>query len=140
MFKRILVGFDGSEASRRALKAALELATSLGTEHVLALTIVQAPDFPELEGEVDAALVEAKGPLAEAVRWAKQQAANMEVKLTVRRQIGHPAEMLVRVAEEQGYGLIILGRRGRSAARHWLVGSTTDRVVDHARCAVMIVH
>jgi nucleotide-binding universal stress UspA family protein len=140
MFKRILVGFDGSEASRRALKAALELATSLGTEHILALTVVQAPEFPELEGEVDTALAEAKGPLAEAMRWAKQQAANAEVSLAIRRQIGHPAEVLVRVAEEQGYGLIVLGRRGHSAARHWLIGSTTDRVVDHAHCAVMIVH
>ena len=139
MFKRILVGFDGSESSRRALSAALELAASLGSE-VLALTVVRTPEFAELEGEVDAALAEAKGPLAEAVRWAKQQAAQSEVRMTIRRQIGHPAETLVRVAEEQSYGLIILGRRGHSSAREWLVGSTTDRVVDHAHCAVMIVH
>lgn len=139
MFKRILVGFDGSESAQRALSSALDLAVEMGSE-VLAITVVPPPEFSELEGEVDAAVAEANGPLAQRIRWAKKQAAKAGAKFTIRKQLGHPAESLVRVAEEEKCDLIVLGRRGHSRVRHWLLGSTTDRVVDHAYCTVMIVH
>jgi nucleotide-binding universal stress UspA family protein len=139
MFKQILVGFDGSESSRRAFLVALGLAAeSQGT--ILALTAVRAPEVPELAGEVEAALREENGLLAKAIGWAKEQAHRSGVHCTFRKQIGHPAELLTRVAAEGGFDLIVLGRRGHSPVKHWLVGSTTDRIVDHAPCAVLIVH
>lgn len=139
MFKHILVGFDGSPSSRRALQAALRLAAEGGGE-LLALTVVRAPQAAELEGEVDAALRETDGPLAKAVSWGKQQARQAEVRCTFKKQIGHPADVLTRVAESDGFDLIVIGRRGHSRMKHWLIGSTTDRIVDHAPCAVLIVH
>lgn len=139
MYKRILVGFDGSESSKRALTAALTLASESGGQ-VLALTAVPAPQAAELEGEVDQALREADGPLAQAIAWGKQEARRMGVNCTFRRQIGHAAELLVRIAAEGPYDLLVLGRRGRSPVKHWLIGSTTDRIVDHAPCSVLIVH
>ncbi len=139
MFKQIMVGFDGSESSKRAFQAALHLASESGGT-VLALTVVRAPEAAELEGEVDAALRETNGLLAKAVGWAKQQAQRAGVSCTFRKQIGHPADLITRVAGEGGFDLIVIGRRGHSAVKHWLVGSTTDRIVDHAPCAVLIVH
>lgn len=139
MYKRILVGFDGSDSSKRALKAALTLARESGSE-VLALTAVRAPEAAELEGEVDQALHEADGPLTRAVGWGKQEARRAGVKCAFRKRIGHAAELLTRLAEEEGHDLLVLGRRGRSPVKHWLIGSTTDRIVDHAPCAVLIVH
>jgi nucleotide-binding universal stress UspA family protein len=139
MYKRILVGFDGSEPSKRALAAALALARESGGE-VLALTAVRAPEAAELEGEVDEALREADGPLAKSMTWGKQQAKQAGINCTFRKQIGHAAELLTRIADDDNYDLIVLGRRGRSPVKHWLIGSTTDRIVDHAPCAVLIVH
>lgn len=139
MFKHILVGFDGSEPSKRAFDAALDLAAESGAE-LLAITVVRAPEAAELEGEVDEALHEIDGPLAKAVGWGKQKAKRVKVSCTFKRQIGHPAELITRIAGTGKYDLIVLGRRGRSPIKHWLVGSTTDRIVDHAPCAVLIVH
>ena len=139
MFKKILVGFDGSESCKRAFQAALHLASESGGT-VLALTVVRAPEAAELEGEVDAALRETNGPLAKAIGWGKQQAKQAGVSCTFKKQIGHPAELITRVADEEKFDLIVIGRRGHSPVKHWLVGSTTDRIVDHAPCAVLIVH
>lgn len=139
MFKRILVGFDASDSSKRALSAALTLASESGGE-VLAVTAVRAPEAAELEGEVDEALREADGPLGKAIGWGKQEAKRVGVKCAFRKQIGHAAELLTRLAEEEKHDLLVLGRRGRNPVKHWLIGSTTDRIVDHAPCAVLIVH
>jgi nucleotide-binding universal stress UspA family protein len=139
MFKHILVGFDGSDSSKRAFEKAVVLAHEGGGE-VLALTVVRAPEAAELEGEVDESLREADGPLGKAIGWAKQRAKQAGVACTFRKQIGHPAELLTRVAGEGKFDLVVLGRRGHSPVKHWLVGSTTDRIVDHAPCAVLIVH
>ena len=107
---------------------------------MVALTVVPAPTAAELEGEVDAALRETNGPLAKAVGWGKQQAAQASVSCTFKKQIGHAAELLVRVADDGKFDLVVIGRRGHSRVKHWLIGSTTDRIVDHAACAVLIVH
>jgi len=139
MYKHLLVGFDGSESSKRAFQAGVHLAADSGGD-VVALTVVPAPKAAELEGEVDAALRETNGPLAKAVGWGKQQAKQADVRCTFKKQIGHPAELLIRVAEEGKFDLMVIGRRGRSRVKHWLIGSTTDRIVDHALCAVLIVH
>ena len=139
MFKQILVGFDGSESSKHAFQAALHLAAESGGR-VLALTVVRAPEAAELEGEVDAALRETNGILTKAIGWAKQQAQQAGVPCSFKKQIGHPAELVTRIAGEEKFDLIVIGRRGHSPVKHWMLGSTTDRIVDHAPCAVLIVH
>jgi len=139
MFKHILVGFDGSDSAKRAFDKALELAAERGAD-VHALTVVRAPEAAELEGEVDAALRDSDGPLAKAIGWGKERAKQMKVNCTFKKQIGHPAELITRVAGDGQYDLIVIGRRGHSPVKHWLVGSTTDRIVDYAPCAVLIVH
>jgi nucleotide-binding universal stress UspA family protein len=139
VFRRILVGFDGSPQSRKAMTTALELAQRLRGE-VAALIVVRPPEFAELEGEVQAALKEADGPLAEAVAWAKAEASRLGLTLRVHKHLGHPAETIVRFAEEQKFDLVILGRRGRSAVTRWILGSISERVLRDAHCPVMVVH
>ncbi len=139
MFSRILVGYDGSPQARKALTTALELASRLQGE-VEALVLIRAPEFAELEGEVQAALKEANGPLAEAIRWANAEAARFQVPFRVQKQLGHPAESLVRIAEAEAFDLIVLGRRGRSTAARWMLGSVSERVLQYAHCPVMVIH
>lgn len=139
MFRRILVGFDGSPQSRKALMIALELARVARSE-VEALVVIRPPEFAELEGEVQAAMAEANGPLGEAIRWAKGEAARVGLSLNVHKRLGHPAETIVRVAEERKFDLIVMGRRGRSTVARWMLGSISERVVRDAHCPVMVVH
>lgn len=139
MFRRILVGYDGSEPAKKALIAALELAQAFRGE-VLALAVVRPPEFAELGIELEGVLEEAKGPLAEAFRFAQREAARRGVVLRTRSQVGHPAETLVRVAEEEGFDLIVLGRRGLTPIQRWMLGSVSERVLRYAPSAVMVVH
>ncbi|TFU17737.1 universal stress protein [Thermus tengchongensis] len=139
MFRRILVGYDGSEPAKKALVAALEVAKAFRGE-VLALAVVRPPEFAELGVELEGVLEEAKGPLAEAFRFAHREAEKRGVTLRTRSQVGHPAETLIRVAEEEGMDLIVLGRRGLTPVQRWMLGSVSERVLRYAPCAVMVVH
>jgi len=139
VFGKVLVGFDGSPAARKALQAALDLAQRYGAA-VTALAVVRPPEFAELEAEVNAALAEAQGPLAEAFRWARAEARRAGVSLETRIQAGHPADTLVRVAREEGFDLIVLGRRGLTPVQRWMLGSVSERVLRYAHCPVMVVH
>lgn len=139
MFAKILVGYDGSEPSRKALQIALDLADR-DASPVLAVAVVRPPEFAELKGEVqDVIEREVKGPLADAFRWARDQARRREIHLTLQVRVGHPADTLVRMAEEEGCGLIVLGRRGLTPVQRWMLGSVSDRVLRYAHCPVMAV-
>jgi nucleotide-binding universal stress UspA family protein len=139
MFRRILVGYDGSELAKKALVAALEVAQAFRGE-VLALAVVRPPEFAELGVELEGVLEEAQGPIAEAFRFASREAARRGVPLRTESRVGHPAETLVRVAEEGGYDLIVLGRRGLTPVQRWMLGSVSERVLRYAPCAVLVVH
>ena len=67
---------------------------------------------------------------------ARGEQAGVDIDVDVRP--GHPAELISRVAQEGGYDLIVLGHRGHFV-RDRLLGSTADRVAEHAPCPVMIV-
>jgi len=85
-------------------------------------------------------LEKAQGPIAEAFRFASREAGRRGVPLRTESRVGHPAETLVRVAEEGGYDLIILGRRGLTPVQRWMLGSVSERVLRYAPCAVLVVH
>jgi nucleotide-binding universal stress UspA family protein len=139
MFRRILVGYDGSNASRRALSAALDLATCDSGE-VLACAVVRPPAFAELKGELEAAIADAKGPLVDAFRRAREQARKIGVPLTLRTRVGHPAETLVRMAEQERCDVIVVGRRDRTQVSRWMLGSVSEPVLRYAYCSVLVVH
>lgn len=58
--------------------------------------------------------------------------------LQVRKRPGHAADTLVRIAHDERFDLLVLGRRGHSAIARWLIGSTSERVLRHASCPVLI--
>jgi nucleotide-binding universal stress UspA family protein len=52
---------------------------------------------------------------------------------------GHAADAIVRYAESEAVNLVVLGQHGHSRIARFFLGSTTDRVSEHAPCTVMIV-
>jgi nucleotide-binding universal stress UspA family protein len=137
-FERLLVAVDGSEASAHALETALELAAATGAS-VAALAVEgPLPAYAATIGEVEEVKREKDaffGRLARDVR-AKAERAGIDIEVEVRP--GHAAELIPRVAKERGVDLIVLGHRGHFLRDHFL-GSTADRVAEHAECPVMIV-
>jgi nucleotide-binding universal stress UspA family protein len=140
MFRKILVGLEGSEASWCAFRRALALCRDHGSElwtisveeHIprYAATIDEVQDEQEYENTYFAG-VQAK---------AREIADEYGVTLHCRTVAGHAAQCILERANSGGFDLIVLGHRGHSNPMHRLAGSTADRVVDHASCCVLIGH
>lgn len=137
-FEKILVAIDGSECSDRAFAKALELA-ALAHARLTALAVEgPLPAYAATVGEVEEVKREKDSFFRALAAGARAQGEQAGVEIDVDVRPGHPAELISRVAEEGGYDLIVLGRRGHFV-RDRLLGSTADRVAEHAPCPVMIV-
>lgn len=144
MFGAIVVGTDGSETAGEAVRQAVELAGSVGaTLRIVSAyqpvprgrlrdEAVQAPADVEWmvnpREDVDATLAHA----AEAA-----EAAGVTVEVYARQ--GDPADAILDVAEETGADLIVVGNRGMTGAKRFLLGSVPNKVSHHAPCSVLII-
>jgi nucleotide-binding universal stress UspA family protein len=139
----ILVGIDGSEHSRRAARFAHDLAQQLGARITLLLVLEPPRMLPF--GFLDSAAITQPHPdpreLDNVQRLLGEVAADLpkaQVKTLV--EVGHPADTLVAVAQKLGVDLLVVGARGLNLGGKWLLGSVSDRVVQHAGRPVTVVH
>jgi nucleotide-binding universal stress UspA family protein len=144
MFKRIVVGTDGSESATRAVGEAIDLARALGArlEVVSAYAPVPPARLRDEAKEVPADLQwmlsareEVDATLAEAVALAEEAG----VTAVIHARQGDPADALLDVAEEQGADLIVVGNKGMTGAKRFLLGSVPNKVSHHAPCSVLII-
>jgi nucleotide-binding universal stress UspA family protein len=137
-FERILVAVDGSEPSDRAFRKALEL-VALTKAHLLALAVEgPLPAYAATLGEIDEVKREKDRFFEGLAAGVRAEAEKAGVPIEVELRPGHAAELIVRYAREVGADLIVLGHKGHFLRDH-LLGSTADRVSEHAECPVMIV-
>ena len=144
MFTRIVVGTDGSETAAEAVRQAIDLARLAGAS----LSIVSAYEpVPKrrLEGEqqgVPADVQHEIGP-REDVNLVLDAAAAEAKKAGIEVQThpieAEPAEAILNVAEETNADLIVVGNKGMTGARRFLLGSVPNNVSHHAPCSVIIV-
>ena len=140
MFTRILVAFDGSPGSRRALRAAIQLAQEHGAE-LWTISVEEhlpryAATVSELNDEREAANEYFARLLAEARRLAEEHGLALQSEV----RPGHnAAQTIVAFAREIGADLLVLGHSGHSGVWGTFLGTTTDKVSHHAPCSVLIV-
>jgi len=140
MFSKVLVGFDGSEGSWRALRTALSLARLQVGAEVWALSVQEGlPHLPEVIDEFAEEKERQNAVFQLLQRQASALAAEEGVDLKVRVVAGHPAQAIVRFAEQGGFDLLVIGHSGRSGIWGTFLGSTADKVVRHAKCSVLVV-
>ena len=137
-FEKILVAIDGSEWSDRALDASVELAVLAGATLTALAIEGPLPAYAATIGEVEEVKREKDEFFRTLAATARGRGEDAGLEIDVQVRPGHPAELIVRVAEEGGYDLVVLGHRGHFE-RDRLLGSTADRVSEHAHCPVMIV-
>lgn len=137
-FERILVAIDGSRPSEHALEKALELAALTGARIVALAVEGPLPAYAATIGEVEEVMREKEAFFSTLAERARGLAAEAGVELEVELRAGHAAELIVQVARERRADLVVLGHRGHFLRDH-LLGSTADRVSEHADCPVMIV-
>ena len=144
MFKTIVVGTDGSDTASKAVAEAVGLAKAVEAK-VLVVSAYEPVSDARLREEgrqvpadmqwmvnpredVDATLQEAAG-------GAQDEGVDIE---TFARQ-GDPADAILDVAEEQGADLIVVGNKGMTGAKRFLLGSVPNKVSHHAPCSVLII-
>lgn len=137
-FQKILVAIDGSEWSNHAFAQALELANLAGASLTALAVEGPLPAYAATIGEVDEVKREKDAYFRMLAATARAQGEQAGVEIDVVVRPGHPADLISHVAKEGGYDLIVLGHRGHFV-RDRLLGSTADRVAEHAPCPVMIV-
>lgn len=138
MFKKILVGTDGSDSASKAVDHAAELAKAMGAQLVV-LTAYASPrsDVGSTFGRADAYPGQEIGQAI--LRDAEKHIGEgLTVKTVVRE--GDPAEGLIDVAEEEGVDLIVVGNKGMTGAKRFLLGSVPNQISHHAPSNVLIVH
>jgi nucleotide-binding universal stress UspA family protein len=144
LFKRIVVGTDGSETAAEAVRQATELAkiTNATLDIVSAFEPVPAARLREEQQEVPDDVAHAVGP-REDVNLILEAAQGGAKKAGVESQLhpreGDPADAILDVAEEVGADLIVVGNKGMTGARRFLLGSVPNKISHHAPCGVFIV-
>ncbi|MDQ2939428.1 MAG: universal stress protein [Actinomycetota bacterium] len=145
MFGRIVVGTDGSETAAEAVRQATELAKLSGAQ----LDIVSAFE-PIPQQRVKSEAREAPGDvqyeispredvklILDGASGEAKKAGIEEVQTHARE--GEPADAILDVAEEINADLIMVGNKGMTGARRFLLGSVPNKVSHHAPCSVIIV-
>jgi nucleotide-binding universal stress UspA family protein len=144
MFRSIVVGTDGSETAARAVGQAIELARAHGAslELVCAYEPVPAARLRQEAREVPPDLQWAINPREDVdavLREAAERARAAGVAVTVYAREGDPADAILDVAEERGADLIVVGNKGMTGAKRFLLGSVPNKVSHHAPCSVLII-
>lgn len=138
MFRRILVANDRSPGAAKALSAALRIAKDSNVAlHMVCVEEIQ--NYPATIDEVVEDKLEADHRHAEVVEQACREAANQQVDLGVHLLTGHPVPTIADFIASGSYDLLVIGFMGHSALYHRLIGSTTDRLVELAPCAVLVI-
>jgi len=134
--KRILVGYDGSKESDKALDWSVDLAKASGAKLIVQHVVSIAPEALAT-GAVDLEAIEAAvgKMLDEAVERARQ-AGGSATKVLSR---GDVATTILREAEQRGMELIVVGSLGRGRMARMLMGSVADKLVRTAPIPVLIV-
>ena len=145
MFRSILVGTDGSDTAHSALLRAVDLAAGLRARLAIVSAYEPVSD-PRLRGERAIAPGDAQWAinphedvltLLERAR-AEATGAGVASVETFARQ-GDAADAILDVAEEQRCDLIVVGNKGMTGAKRFLLGSVPNKVSHHAPCSVLIV-
>jgi nucleotide-binding universal stress UspA family protein len=135
--ERIVVGFDGSEHARKALKRAADIANGATLAVVAATNVSRLLRDPAGGVEpVDPAEIEAR---EKALAEAREYLESRGVEGVFIAGTGRPADVIVQEAEESKADLIVVGTRGHGAAKQLFMGSVSTNVVHHAPCDVLVV-
>jgi nucleotide-binding universal stress UspA family protein len=144
MFQSIVVGTDGSETAGKAVREAIELARAVGASVDVVSAYEPVPD-QRLRAEARQApedlqwMVNPREDVDATLRAAADQVEAAGVAVRTYAREGDPADAILDVAEERGADLIVVGNKGMTGAKRFLLGSVPNKVSHHAPCSVLII-
>ena len=126
--KKILLPVDSSESCMKAIAASKLLAQGFKSEIVI--LNVQA-DFTSEESGMS------RG--SNIVEDVKSNFKYTDIETTTRVVFGNPSEVILDICENENFDMIIMCTHGLGATRRFLLGSVTNRIVNHAKVPVLIL-
>jgi nucleotide-binding universal stress UspA family protein len=133
----VVVGYDGSDCAKEAVRVAIEVGKAYGERVVIAFAYELNPVAGELH-DYHAALKElATQRLTEAVALAGETGADADIEAVIVEQA--PAHGLVELADERDARVIVVGTRGESPLRGALLGSTPHKLLQLSDRPVLVV-
>jgi len=143
MFSRILVAVDGSPFAERALAQAVDLSKKYDAQLLVVHVVlrrfyaVTPSEAGVLATTVFVKEMESEGKkiISKSEEFVKASGVAYKCKLLQ----GVPADEIVRLAQTEKVDLIVLGSRGLTEVRAFLLGSVSDKVTHHAKCPILIV-
>jgi len=139
MFERILLAVDGSEHALHATRKAAELARLM--KPVEFRIVVAYDPIPLYLGEpnMQIAITNRKGEAEEVLNMAVKEVGSLPCEIHTELLEGDPASAILEVATVRKSDVIVMGSRGLGRLAGLLLGSTSQKVVRHAPCPVLIV-
>jgi nucleotide-binding universal stress UspA family protein len=137
MFKKILVAFDGSDHARKAATIAGELATTMKADIWVVVAYDPLPSYlgkPNIQAAIDSRVEQAKDHMKDAI----QEIGGISGSMTKEIIEGPASEAILNVADVRKIDLIIMGTRGLGSLKGLLIGSTSQKVLSHAQCPVLL--
>ncbi len=144
MMKRIMIAVDGSMQSMHAAEMGIDLARLSGAE-VTAVYVVdtarltQLPGYMSVQGMKES-LMDLMGDESEkAVADVEDMAKSAGVACHKKVAGGNPADELLKISQEMGADLLVMGSIGKSGLSKFLLGSVAEKVVRHSKVPVLLV-
>jgi nucleotide-binding universal stress UspA family protein len=144
MFKSIAVGTDGSDTATEAVRQAVDLARAIGAKLELVSAYAPVPGQRLSEERLQAPedlqwAINPREDVDATLEAAAKVARDAGVPVDVYPRQGDPADAILDVAEEREADLIIVGNKGMTGAKRFLLGSVPNKVSHHAPCSVLII-
>jgi nucleotide-binding universal stress UspA family protein len=138
ILKKILVAFDSSRGSWKALEWAVGLAKTVGAE-IVAVTVVKPPEFSPSISEIDEFFEDAEKQFAPEVEKLRDYGQRNGIDIETAFLRGHPAESIVKHAYERKFDLIVMGTRGLGGFKSMIIGSVAQKVSSYSKVPVTII-
>jgi len=144
VFSRIVVGTDGSETAAEAVRQAVDLAKLSAATLSIVSAYAPVPErrVKDQQREAPADIQYELGPREDVnlvLDGAAAEARREGIEVQTHAVEGDPAEGILNVAEETKADLIVVGNKGMTGARRFLLGSVPNNISHHAPCSVMVV-
>jgi nucleotide-binding universal stress UspA family protein len=144
VFTRIVVGTDGSETAAEAVRQAVDLAKLASAQlHIVsAFAPVPQRKVKDESREAPSDVQYEIGPREDVnlvLDGAAADARKEGIEVTTHPVEGDPAEAILKVAEKTKADLIVVGNKGMTGARRFILGSVPNNISHHAPCSVIVV-